>query len=66
MHMILVFDIGPARDDPERKKFERENGGANAVVEVRTSQREIMELDSRRYLPRLPAGMTVTARRDLG
>jgi hypothetical protein len=60
MSHVVVFDLGPPHDDPERKKWERENG--TGASETRTEQRDICERDPRRYVRDLPTGMTVTNR----
>jgi hypothetical protein len=63
MFAILVYDLGPPHDDPERVRWEKING--KGACEMRTEQRNICELDSR-YVRELPAGMTVTNRVNLG
>jgi hypothetical protein len=53
----VVYDLGPS-DPAERKAWIRENGAG--AVHLTTHQRDIVELDARRYVHDLPAGMTVS------
>jgi hypothetical protein len=64
MYAILVYDLGPPHDDPERARWEKVNG--KGACEMRTEQRNICECDPRRYVRELPAGVTVTSRTNLG
>jgi hypothetical protein len=54
---IVVYDLGPT-DPAERKAWVHENGAG--AVHLTTHQRDIVELDPQRYVPDLPAGMTVS------
>jgi hypothetical protein len=60
---IIIFDLGPAKSDPERRAWEREHGDAAAELQCFPAHGgEMLENGHGRYVRHLPQGVKLGPR----